>query len=342
VKFLAKFHFLPNFHEARLDAGNWGQREIGPGEQGSIVSGVRCPVSRQCTVPGDRFPERCEAQADSLTQKERSKLLTRNWPQIKQELEHLGRYLTKWNLVKAITILSEARKRRFLRSRRSKYGSMNKGFTDEELERFLSVIDDPKAHLLFSYQAILGLRIGEAIRVNISDMNLKSRELRIFSEKSGKTDYLLIPEKLFDATLHYINSYEKEIASAKGYLFFSFAHGRRTQRTEPHITRETARDVFHSFIKKAGLEEIYGYSVGARPKPLYRLSPHSLRHYAITNFCRKNGGNVMLAGKFARHTNLQTTMIYIHTKKEELYEGIERANDERLLNNVRRMQEKME
>ena len=257
------------------------------------------------------------------------------------ELEHFGCYLTKWNLVKAITILSEARKRRFLRSRRPKYGSMNKGFTDEELERFFGVIDDPKAHLLFSFQAILGLRIGEAIRMNVKDLNLKTHELRIFTEKSGKTDYLLIPEKLFDATLHYISAYEKEIAGSSGFLFFSFAYGRRTKKTEAHVTRETARDVFHEYSKKAGLDEIYGYSVGAHPKPLFRLSPHSLRHYAITNFCRKNGGNVMLAGKFARHTNIQTTMIYIHTKKEELYGGIERAQNDGLLEKVREMQEKI-
>jgi len=48
---------------------------------------------------------------------------------------------------------------------------------------------------------------------------------------------------------------------------------------------------------------------------------------------------VMLASKFARHSNLQTTMIYIHAEKNELYESIERANDEGLLNRVRKMQD---
>lgn len=316
------------------------KQKIGPAEILDNVSSGQCSVSRQCSVSGVRFPVCGEAQS-TKTAREISKQLTRKWPEIKQELEHFGRYLTKWNVVKAITIFSEARKRRFLRSRRPKYGSMNKGFTDEELDRFFNVIDDPKAHLLFSFQAILGLRIGEAIRMNVKDLNLKTHELRIFTEKSGKTDYLLIPEKLFDATLRYIATYEKEMAGATGFLFFSFAYGRRTQKTEAHVTRETARDVFHEYIKKAGLDEIYGYSVGAHPKPLFRLSPHSLRHYAITNFCRKNGGNVVLAGRFARHTNIQTTMIYIHTKKEELYESIERAQNDTLLEKVRMMQEKI-
>ena len=69
------------------------------------------------------------------------------------------------------------------------------------------------------------------------------------------------------------------------------------------------------------------------------LRPHSLRHYAITNFCRKNGGNVALASRFARHANLQVTMGYIHTAKDELYESIERADNRKLLNRIRKLQE---
>ncbi len=288
-------------------------------------------------VPGFQFPA-C-GEAHSLPARQISRELTKNWPQIKEQISFLGQHLTKWNLVKTIGILSEARKSRFLRRKTPKYGSMNKGFTEEELEAFFSVIDEPKAHLLFSFQAILGLRIGEAIRVNVSDINLRSRELRIFTEKSHKTDYLLMPEKLFDSVLRYIGSYETDIARADGFLFFSFSHGRRTETTEPHITTETARKMFVQYVRKAKLDMAYGYSVGKNPKTLYRLSTHSLRHHAITNFCRKNGGNVVLASKFARHTDLQTTMVYVHTAKNELYESIERANNDELLEKVRKMQE---
>ncbi|MFP3949498.1 MAG: hypothetical protein ACLFUZ_00180 [Candidatus Micrarchaeia archaeon] len=70
-----------------------------------------------------------------------------------------------------------------------------------------------------------------------------------------------------------------------------------------------------------------------------RLTTHSLRHYAITNHSKKNNGNVVLVNKFARHRRLQTTMVYIYTNKEELYRSIERAQDTKLLNRIRRMQE---
>ncbi|MBD3389627.1 tyrosine-type recombinase/integrase [Candidatus Micrarchaeota archaeon] len=289
--------------------------------------------------PGSRFPD-C-TQEHSPSAREISRHLSRNWPQIKRELEFLSRHLAKWNLVKAIGVLSAARKSRFLRSRKPKYGSMNKGFTEEELERFFSVVDCPKMHLIFSFQAILGLRIGEAIRLNIKDLNLRTRELRIFTEKSGKTDYLRIPETLFDTTLAYISDYEKEISASQGFLFFSLEPGNRVKKPAPHLTTNTVRTLFHKYVRKAGLEEIYGYSAGGRPKPLFRFSPHSLRHYSITNFCRKNGGNVALASKFARHTNLQVTMTYIHSGKEELYSSIERAHNQDILNKIRRIQEQV-
>ncbi|MBD3398274.1 hypothetical protein GF412_03665 [Candidatus Micrarchaeota archaeon] len=45
------------------------------------------------------------------------------------------------------------------------------------------------------------------------------------------------------------------------------------------------------------------------------------------------------ASKFARHTNLQVTVTYIHTAKDELYESIERADNRKLLNRIRKLQE---
>ena len=105
----------------------------------------------------DRGPTRREA-----------KLL---WPEAKEILEYFGRYLPKLKLIRGITILSDARKRRYLRNRQPKYGSMNKGFTEEELEVFFKFIDEPKFRLLFTYQAVLGLRIGEAVRIHLRDLS---------------------------------------------------------------------------------------------------------------------------------------------------------------------------
>ena len=84
-------------------------------------------------------------------------------------------------------------RKRFQRSRIPKYGSLNKGFTEPELARFFKAIDNEKFRLLFSYQAQLGLRIGEAVRININDIKFESRELVVKTEKAMTLDTLLIP-----------------------------------------------------------------------------------------------------------------------------------------------------
>ncbi|GEM_PF-1380504 len=255
--------------------------------------------------------------------------LAENWQTLKQQFELIARYAAKDRLVEAITIFSEARKSRFLRRRTPKYGTMNKGFTDEELQRFFSVMNEPRFQLLFSFQAVLGLRIGEAVKVHIKDINLKTRELRIETEKAKTLNFLIIPEQLFDATINYIRNFESQIVKAKGYLFFVEDH---------HMSASCARQAFEKYIQKAKLYEIYGYSNDAKPRTLTRLTTHSLRHYAITNHARKNNGNVVLTNKFARHLRLQTTMTYIYTSKDELYRSIERAQDTELLDRIRKMQ----
>ena len=120
-----------------------------------LVNTVHDSVSSVEQSSTSAFRSRKEAQAH----------IRKNWKRIKKELDFLARYSSKDKLAEAITIFSESRKSRFLRRRTPKYGSMNKGFTDEELQKFFSIIDDARMHLLFSYQAILGLRIGEAVRI---------------------------------------------------------------------------------------------------------------------------------------------------------------------------------
>ncbi|MBU0591188.1 MAG: site-specific integrase [Candidatus Micrarchaeota archaeon] len=314
------------------------------------MSGAQCTVSRgesgRFSVSGGQCSVCSKEQSlsnppSSALGTGNRKQITHHWPNIKQNLEHFGRFLSKRHLVKAITILSDARKSRFLRMKTPKYGSMNKGFTEQELERFFEFVDEPKFRLMFSYQAILGLRIGEAVRINVKDINLRTKEIRIFTEKRRKTDFLLIPDKLFEGTIEYIAEYEQEICKAKGYLFFSLRAGNRKPDTDHRLTTSTTREYFGQVCKKAGLDEVYGYRYGKKAYPLRRLTTHSLRHFAITNFCKKNNGNVQLASKFARHTNLQATMTYIHTQKEDLYSSIRNAQEGGIIDKVKNLQKKI-
>ena len=105
--------------------------------------------------------------------------------------------LPKQHLVEIRKRVMQQFRKRFQRSRIPKYGSLNKGFTEQEVQRFFKVIDNEKFRLLFSYQSQLGLRIGEAVRINIKDIKFESRELVVKTEKAMTLDTLLIPAPLF-------------------------------------------------------------------------------------------------------------------------------------------------
>ncbi|MBU1681250.1 site-specific integrase [Candidatus Micrarchaeota archaeon] len=272
-------------------------------------------------------------KSDTKPTRRETKLM---WPEAKLILEFLGRHLPKQRLIRALTVLSDHRKRRFLRSRIPKYGSLNKGFTEDELVKFLNCVDDHKALLLFTFQAVLGLRISEAVQIHVKDINLKTRELKIHNVKCDRLDVLPIPPQLFEQTIKYISDWEDEIVRHEGYLFYSEFYPRNNKT--PHIRTDYARVYFTKALNKAKLDETYAISTGSQPKLMHRLTTHSLRHYAITNFAKKNNGNVMLTSKFARHRKINTTMVYVYTQKEELYRSIDLLQDG-TLEKIRKLQE---
>jgi integrase len=207
-----------------------------------------------------------------------------------------------------------------------KYGSLNKGFTDEKLKAFMLAVDKPKYKLLFGFQAYDGLRIGEACRVNVSDINFQTREIKIQTEKAKKLDQLIIPLHLFQQAEEYVKANREQIDKAQGYLFYQ--DKKYCKRVCPYIETDYARHVFRQYVVAAGIDESYATSEESDPnrrkRTLHLLTTHSLRHYAITSFYKQTK-DWMLTSRFARHIEPNTTTTYIHTDRSELYAQIEKA-----------------
>ena len=213
---------------------------------------------------------------------------------------------------------------KFRRRRTPKYGTINKGFTEEQLQRFFRAINDSKFRLLFNFQAQLGLRIGEVIRVNVKDIDFETRELTVRTEKTRLLDSLRIPLPLFKELVEFAQANSKQIEQSKGYIFFRDAA--KSRRIEPYLEPNYVRNRFRHYLELAGLDEVYDTSdeqQGRRPRRLHRLTTHSLRHYAITRFAKQANGNLILTSRFARHVDPSTTSIYISTSKQEVYDIID-------------------
>lgn len=210
-----------------------------------------------------------------------------------------------------------------VRAKPPAYGTLNKGFSEDELTRFLNCIDSKKWYLLFSYQARLGLRIGEVVKVNLNDFNFGTHELKIFTEKARVQNQLIVPRILFEETMDYIKEHKEQIEKAQGYIFYPNREASHNMtRKVPYLELNYVRKVFRGYIRAAGLDEVYGTSEGSVQRHLHRLTTHSLRHYSITKFY-KTTKDPILTSRFARHLKAETTLTYIHSDKSELYSYME-------------------
>lgn len=226
--------------------------------------------------------------------------------------------------------INENLKRRYSKgSMDVKYGNLNRNFTEDELLKFFNAVEDPKYLLLFKLQATLGLRIGEAVRIKVSDINRQTRELMILTEKARKLDRLALPDWLYYQIGQYVNKNLDRINGHKEYLFFP---DRPCNWKYQHIRPEQARKIFRAASKKAGIQKEYGattenYHRHGR-RNLYLLSTHSLRHFAITRMWEQTK-DLKVVNAFARHSpdNLEDTSHYIGTNRTAVYDSIRKFTD---------------
>ncbi len=247
---------------------------------------------------------------------------------VKGEVAQILPSLGKHRIEELRRVIDAHYEKRFRGKRRvPKYGNLNKGFTDNQLEAFFRAIGNEKHRLLFSYQANLGLRVGEVVKLNLKDINMQTRELTVFTEKAKTIDTLIIPLKLFEETQTYINCFSVDIKQAQSYIFFR--DPTKSNRADPYLEPNYVRKVFRHYVQEARLDEdAYGLSDedrGRTQRQLHRLTTHSLRHYAITRFAKQVNGNLVLTSRFARHSEPSITMTYIAKDKEQLYAEIDKA-----------------
>ena len=249
-----------------------------------------------------------------------------------KQAELLSGSVSKHQLEQVRAIISQAHERRFRRRREPRYGTINKGFTEPELQRFFRAIASEKFALLFKYQAYMGLRVGEVSKLHISNIDFDKRELTLKSEKSAQLDALIIPLELFKETVEFMNKHSAEIKLADGYIFYKENDYGHTGNL--HIDVNYIRNVFREIIQNASLDQTYATTEEAysdhQPRSLHRLTTHSLRHYAITHFAKSTNGNIVLASRFARHSSPSTTMRYIAKDKDELYKNIDFAFSDKI------------
>jgi len=205
--------------------------------------------------------------------------------------------------------------------------NINRDFSEEELEKFFGVIGNKKHLMCFKLQAYLGLRISEAVKVNINDIDFKRRKIRVYSEKTKEMDFLHLHDLGFDTVQNWVRSRAKEIEEHDGYLIYS-------DYRKWHVSKDRMRSFFREYLEKAGLDDAYVEiaTVGkqcygkAPSRKLHRLSTHSLRHSFITKIYKKTL-NPIVTQRCARHRSFKSTSCYINIDPKDCIDAMDRAFD---------------
>jgi len=163
-------------------------------------------------------------------------------------------------------------------------------------------INSIRNHAILSLMITCGLRVSELISANIGDIRTLNNKTVLYIKGKGQTDktqFVVLPYETEKAIRNYLNMRDNQ--DNKQGLFLSHGNksngNRLSARTVRHIAKQSMRDV--------GLDS-------------ERLSTHSLRHTAIT-LSLINNASLQETQQFARHSNINTTLIYSH--------NLERSNN---------------
>jgi len=172
--------------------------------------------------------------------------------------------------------------------------------TTRQIKAVLDAIDTSSLQGLRDYAIIAlmvtgGLRTIEVARADIGDLRTAGDSAALFIQGKGrdeKSEYVKIPQPVEAAIRAYLNSRGK--VEAVQPLFASLSNnsqgGRMTTRSISGIVK--------------GRFTAAGYNSD-------RLTAHSLRHTAGT-LNLLNGGTLEETQQLLRHSNISTTMIYLH------------------------------
>ncbi len=140
-----------------------------------------------------------------------------------------------------------------------------------------------------------GLRAIEIERANVEDLRTLGNTTVLYIQGKGrdaKDEYVIIAHSVLKALQEYLKT--RDIKSPSEALFISYSDRSNGKR----LQRRSVRNIVKKAFKNIGIVSD-------------KITTHSLRHTAIT-LSLKGGATLQEAQTLARHSNINTTLIYAH------------------------------
>ena len=161
----------------------------------------------------------------------------------------------------------------------------------EEVSRLLKVTTNlkHKALLMTAYSA--GLRVGEVVRLKVSDVDSRRMQIRVTAGKGAKDRYTLLSETALAVLWDYF-----KIEKPQDWLFPG-------EDAADHLSERSAQHIFEQAKKKASIAK--------------QATFHTLRHSFATHLL-EDGVDIRYIQELLGHGSIETTERYTHVTQPAL------------------------
>ena len=154
----------------------------------------------------------------------------------------------------------------------------------EEVRALLRHLKHPVVRMALTVMYACGLRIAEAARLKVKDIDADRKQLWVRFGKGGKDRAVPLP----DHVRGLLRTHYKKHGNGGPWLF---------PQKEGHIGTETLQHAFKMALHEAGVTK--------------EATPHTLRHSYATHLL-ENGEDITTLQKILGHADISTTKIYLH------------------------------
>jgi site-specific recombinase XerD len=172
----------------------------------------------------------------------------------------------------------------------------------DEVQRLMAAVRQPRNRAYFWTVYTLGLRMSEALSLQIGDIDAERMLIHVHHGKGAKDRFITLPE----STLHVLRSYWKTHRNPK-LLFPQIGRAKNAAATTDRpMNPTTVQGCMKQVVRQLGFTK--------------KVSIHTLRHSIATHLFEA-GVSLRWIQKFLGHKNLQTTLIYLHLTDPKEEEG---------------------
>jgi len=166
--------------------------------------------------------------------------------------------------------------------------------TRDETQALIKATKAGRNRLLVEFLYSTGVRVSEAVKLKVDELDMKERIARVSGGKGNKDRIIILSSEWCKRFKRFIK--RRKIPSE---FVFSKKNGKP-------ISTDTVQRIVRSSAEKAGIRK--------------KITPHSLRHSFGTHLLDA-GEDIRKIQELLGHSNLSTTQIYTHVS----YEGLKKV-----------------